>query len=532
MAVELCKVSLWMEALEPGRPLSFLDHRIVLGNSLLGATPELIASGIPPDAFKPILGDDKKVVAGPAQTQRAGASPASSASMSPANASTPTRMRSPTRPRRSPASMTTRSPVSANSSTASSSYSTSPERRRAQLAADTWCTAFVAHKDADSTAITQDTLSRVLSNGSGGLSPNELAVDRATRRPRTRFCTGTSRSPPSGREAGFDVVLGNPPWERVKLQEKEFFAARSPAIANAPNKAARDRLIKNLAADDPALLEAFEDAKREAEGASHLIRDSDRYPLCGRGDVNTYAVFAETNARSSGLPAGSAASFRPASRQTTPRSSSSRTSSSGGRLVSLFDFKNNDSLFYDVGHRRSFFSLLTVTGLGAPVDSAAFVFAAARTEDLNDMHRRFTLTAEDIQLLSPNTRTCPTFKSSRDAELTKEIYRRMPVLVREREPDGNPWNVTFLRMFDMATDSGLFRTVDQLEADGWALQGNVFLRDGRRRLPLYEAKMLHHFDHRYGDYSMRRAGSQDTQLPDVPPRRSMTRRTRRCPATG
>lgn len=60
-------------------------------------------------------------------------------------------------------------------------------------------------------------------------------------------------------------------------------------------------------------------------------------------------------------------------------------------------------------------------------------------------------------------------------------------------------------------------TVDQLEADGWALQGNVFLRDGRRKLPLYEAKMLHHFDHRYGDYSMRRAGSQDTQLPDVPP---------------
>ena len=52
-----------MEALEPGRPLSFLDHRIVLGNSLLGTTPELIAAGIPAEAFKPILGDDKNVVA-------------------------------------------------------------------------------------------------------------------------------------------------------------------------------------------------------------------------------------------------------------------------------------------------------------------------------------------------------------------------------------------------------------------------------------------------------------------------------------
>ena len=59
MAAELCRVSLWLEALEPGKPLSFLDHHIRVGNSLLGATPELIAKGIPDDAFKPIEGDDK-----------------------------------------------------------------------------------------------------------------------------------------------------------------------------------------------------------------------------------------------------------------------------------------------------------------------------------------------------------------------------------------------------------------------------------------------------------------------------------------
>lgn len=515
MAVELCKVSLWMEALEPGRPLSFLDHRIVLGNSLLGATPELIASGIPPDAFKAILGDDKKVVAALRKRneqdqsgqlsfdvagERVDADAHAIANQAAALASVDDRSLSGVREQQHRFQQ----------------LLDSPERRRAQLAADTWCSAFVAHKDTNSTAITQDTLSRVLSNGSGGLSPNELAAIRDAKAAYS-FLHWHVAFPAVWEKGGFDVVLGNPPWERVKLQEKEFFAARSPAIANAPNKAARDRLIKNLAADDPALLEAFEDAKRVAEGASHLIRDSNRYPLCGRGDVNTYAVFAETN-RSIIGPAGRVGCIVPTGIATDDTTKLFFQDIIERRsLVSLFDFKNNDSLFYDVGHRRSFFSLLTVTGLGAPVDSAAFVFAAARTEDLNDMHRRFTLTAEDIQLLSPNTRTCPTFKSSRDAELTKEIYRRMPVLVREHEPDGNPWNVSFLRMFDMATDSGLFRTVDQLEADGWALQGNVFLRDGRRKLPLYEAKMLHHFDHRYGDYSMRRAGSQDTQLPDVPP---------------
>ena len=61
MAVELCKVNLWMEALEPGKPLSFLDHHIKCGNSLIGATPALLAGGIPDEAFTPIAGDDKAV---------------------------------------------------------------------------------------------------------------------------------------------------------------------------------------------------------------------------------------------------------------------------------------------------------------------------------------------------------------------------------------------------------------------------------------------------------------------------------------
>src|SRR3972149_10127009 len=59
MAVELCKVNLWLEALEPGKPLSFLEHHIQCGNSLLGTTPALLRSGIPDEAFEPIEGDEK-----------------------------------------------------------------------------------------------------------------------------------------------------------------------------------------------------------------------------------------------------------------------------------------------------------------------------------------------------------------------------------------------------------------------------------------------------------------------------------------
>src|SRR5947207_1602911 len=60
MAVELCKVSLWMEAVEPGLPLTFLNSHIQHGNALLGTTPELMAKGIPDAAWEPIEGDDQK----------------------------------------------------------------------------------------------------------------------------------------------------------------------------------------------------------------------------------------------------------------------------------------------------------------------------------------------------------------------------------------------------------------------------------------------------------------------------------------
>jgi hypothetical protein len=60
MAVELCKVALWMESLEPGKPLSFLDKNIQCGNSLIGVAPGLDIAEVPDDAFQPLTGDDKK----------------------------------------------------------------------------------------------------------------------------------------------------------------------------------------------------------------------------------------------------------------------------------------------------------------------------------------------------------------------------------------------------------------------------------------------------------------------------------------
>jgi len=190
-----------------------------------------------------------------------------------------------------------------------------------------------------------------------------------------------------------------------------------------------------------------------------------------------------------------------------------------GSLKSLYDFENRENIFPAVDSRMKF-CLLTMRGLSLRANSdksiADFLFFAHNIADLSNSERHFQLSAEDIALINPNTRTCPIFCSKQDAELTKYIYRRVPVLINENDPEkGNPWGISFMRMFDMSNDSHLFKTKQQLEDMGFELQGNHFVKGEKRYLPLYEAKMMHHFNHRFGDYADLPEGSDSTQLPEV-----------------
>jgi hypothetical protein len=515
MAVELCKVNLWLEALDPGKPLSFLEHHIQCGNSLLGVTPALLKKGIPDEAFEPLEGDDKaicRIFKKKNKAEREGG-----------QASLLEAMHEPW----------DRVGDLANAlADIEAIPDNTPEGQRAKqdrweqllhsnsyefgrLWADTWCAAFVWKKVDDPNLpypITEEVFRRI--------EKNPFAVPEWVRKEIRRLgddyqfihwhlaFAEVFRVPRAGESApkegpgwlgGFDVVLANPPWDRIKLQEKEFFTAPRPDIAEAPNAAARARLIKALADEDPALFAAFQDALRRADGESALVRRTERYPLCGRGDVNTYAVFAELN-RSLLASQGRAGFIVPSGIATDDTTKFFFQAIVDARsLVSLFDFENRRKLFPAVDSRMKF-CLLTVAGAGAAKASSEFIFFALEPAELYDPERRFALTPEDFLLLNPNTRTCPIFRTRRDAEITKAIYRRVPVLIDETKGDaGNPWGVEFLRLFDMSNDSGLFRTEKELESKGWTLRGNVFHLGSERYLPLYEAKMADSFDHRAAD---------------------------------
>ena len=278
---------------------------------------------------------------------------------------------------------------------------------------------------------------------------------------------------------GFDAVLGNPPWERIKLQEQEFFAVRSPEIAAAPNKAARNRLIQQLHREEasPAeqtLYRDFQSAKREAESASQYARTGGRFPLAGVGDVNTYAVFAETFLHLI-HPRGRAGLIVPTGIATDHSTKAFfEHTVSQQRLASLFDFENREKVFPGIDSRIKF-CLLTITGENHPIAAAEFAFFLYQTEQLKESERRFALSAEDFALFNPNTRTCPIFRTRRDMEIARKLYQRAGIFVHEGG-GSNPWGVRFQSMFHMSNDSHLFRTKEQLEAEGYQLEGNAYVR--------------------------------------------------------
>jgi hypothetical protein len=168
------------------------------------------------------------------------------------------------------------------------------------------------------------------------------------------------------------------------------------------------------------------------------------------------------------------------------------------RLVSLYDFENRNKLFADVDGRFKF-SAIVFGGAEKTTDGADFVFFAHNIEDTAAVNkqRHIPLTAADMALVNPNTKTCPIFRSRRDAELTRGIYRRIPILIDEnRKQGGNPWGIRFFTMFHQTNDAEHFHEAAYWEKKGYALGGNVFTKAKKRALPLYEAKMVQAFDHR------------------------------------
>ena len=465
LAVELCKTALWMETVEPGKPLTFLDSHIVQGDSLVGIlNPEIMADGIPGSAYKPLTGDDKTVCRELKKLNKV-----------------PHQL-----------GLFDRDAILevavANMDLDSMPEDTLHDIERKRMAwevaqgdatraseafrANLFVGAYFAPKTPDS--LEQVPQTQDLYRVNRGMPQRRGVEDLIQRLARThRFFHWHLAFAEVMEDGGFDAILGNPPWERIKLQEKEFFASRSTVIAEARNKAARNKLILQLNSTEAlpaekALYTEFLSAKREAEAVSHFVRIAGRYPQTGTGDLNTYAVFAETILQLLS-PRGRAGLIVPTGIATDDTTKAFfQHVVNRRRLVSLYDFENRKKVFPGIDSRIKF-CLLTLSGGDVPVPEPEFAFFLQRVAHLKETARRFTLSADDFSLFNPNTLTCPTFRSRRDMEIARKMYERAGVFWKEArvdQPEDNPWRIKFSTLFHMSNDSELFRTRAEMEEDG------------------------------------------------------------------
>ena len=296
---------------------------------------------------------------------------------------------------------------------------------------------------------------------------------------------------------GFDAVIGNPPWDRMKLQQVEWFASHRREIAMAPRAADRKRMITELQKAKDPLAGDFRLASERAAAGARVARGSGSYPLLARGDLNLYSLFVEramTLVKPDGIVGLLVPSGIASDKMAAPFFKSVATE---GRLKALYDFENKKVFFPDV-HASFKFCVFVASPRPLP-EAAKCAFYLHAVSEVADPERCFPLSAADFARVNPNTGTAPIFRSRRDAGLTAAIYERLPVLVdRSSGKEVKAWPVKYTRMFDMTNDSGLFRTRSELdEKEGaWPVGGNRYQSPSGEWVPLYEGKMVQAFDHR------------------------------------
>ena len=483
MALELCRTALWLEGFEEGRPLSFLDHHLQCGDALLGLTDlKALESGIPAAAFKPLSGDDKDVCKELTKENKAGLKQLErdlkrgQQLMRFDKASGLEQLQAlEALPEDTPEDIAARA-------VAYAAFSAQADNSRIAQAADLLLGSFVLPKTEDTAnniPTSQTLYLHLFSDQHNSQHQQQLEAARSACR-EARVFHWPLAFPQVFAKGGFDCVLGNPPWEMLQLDPQEFFANSAPEVANAKHMAARDKAIEQLMETNPILHHQYYREKQITEGMQGFVHVAERFQYSGFGRINLYALFVET-AINIVAKEGRVGLVTPSGLATDSFTQKLFRHINSGRLVSLYDFENREAIFPGV-HRSYKFCLLT---LGQAAE-AEFAFFLTQTAQLGDTRRRFTLSSEDFELINPNTLTCPVFRARRDAELTRQIYQRVPVLIREAQEgkaEENPWGMSFMLMFMMNTASHLFHD-----------------SDGEDMLPLYEAKMIHQFDHRWASY--------------------------------
>ncbi|GGR85049.1 MULTISPECIES: Eco57I restriction-modification methylase domain-containing protein [Streptomyces] len=488
MAVELAKVSLWLEALEPGKPLGFLDAHVKHGNALIGATPKLLRGGIPDEAFKPIEGDDKKyakTLEKQNKAERGGQRGLFDlgGETKIANTVFATGLR-----RITGASSDTLADVRRQEA-AYQDWSESTEYLRALHVADAWCAAFIWQKKADAPMAVTEEVFRNLQDPSRDAAPRSTHDEIVRLRRQYRFFhwhlefpevfsvpeSGAGIDETTGWAGGFDCVVGNPPWERIAFDDEEFFSHRDPGILKSRTTSARKKAISEALAAEVSWRDSYVRAVRESAEMSHFFSSSGLYPLTARGRLTTQSLFSSRGLELSAVGGQVGVIVPTGVLMDVPMKDFWEYLRDCGYIRAILDCENSKGMFPAV-HRSTKFMLLTLQRLRSS-EAAAFLRVGVylRTEqELADPDRTYSLPLAGLEILNPITKQLPICLSRRDFDLLMSMTQAVgPKLAV------SPW-VGFT-------------------SDGFS--GHYREEGGPGLVGLAEGKMIHQFDARYADYA-------------------------------
>ncbi|WP_067135661.1 Eco57I restriction-modification methylase domain-containing protein [Microtetraspora malaysiensis] len=496
LAAELAKVSLWIESLEPGKPLAFLDAHIKVGNALLGATPRLIAAGIPDGAFKPIEGDDKSVAGELKKRNAREIQRASRESSGTRRGGQEALFDEAELPGYEKLAQTAR--ALATMPVSSVADVREQERRfrklensealiQARRVADAWCAAFVWRKHTEAPEVITTATIRSLESGAS-LAP-ERAEELRRLIGRYRFFhwhlefpevfrvggSGADVSTNTGWEGGFTCVLGNPPWERIAFDDDEYFASRAPWVLEATTTAERKRNISKAILGDSLLHKDYTTTRRERAEVSQLISESSLYPLTAAGRLATQGPFSELTLRLVSEQARIGLIVPTSVLTAIPMKEFWGWLRKKRRIKGILDIENSEGIFPAV-HRSTKFTLLTMTGGSITSDQENLrVGVYIRTkEELVNPDRVYEFPLTDLEELNPITKQLPICKSRHDVELLLQMSRKARPHLSVK-----PW-VGF-------TSEGFSHHYEE-----------DFSTDN---IALFEGKMMHQFDSAFASYA-------------------------------
>lgn len=495
-AVELCKLALWLESHNSGKPLSFLDHKIRCGNSLVGVTDmNVLLQPLPDEAYNPVTGDNKEVCRELKRKNREFRKTRQTDLFSSAGQQI----------KKGTDELQYKYHEIENIKQDSVADIAEMKTRFGKLrhsvyheeqACNIWTAAFFKTYTAVDDP-TNPTSEKLLQYFHAPTQYGRLVGEASKLAMENKFFHWQLEFPDVFEQGGFDCMVGNPPWESVQIEETQFFATKMPEISELKG-VKRKKAIDELKGTE--LYEEFQGQKHLTDSQVKFIRESNRFPLTSNNKINTYSSFAElfyslVNANScSGLiiPTGIATD------ESTKLFFEDMVSTK--RLKHLVGFENEEFIFPGVANVVRF-CCLSISGKRTVSLNPKIAFHLRRLAQIEQEDRYFTLNESDLKLFNPNTKTCPIFRTKADYEIARKIYSKYPVLHDETK-NHNPWNISFLQgLFNLTSDSNYFHS-NRKES----------------LVPLYEAKLFWHFDHRFASYDLKDVlkGKGGRGLPEIP----------------